>query len=257
MVTYNVLADRTRASERMPALFRVLEGAFADILALQEVTDWITRLLLDNPWAAAYHVSTIDGRKGPDRGGQLILSRHPITRSRSLQLSGRQQRTALVSTIDLAGTPMHVATCHLESYLEDGPVRARQLDEIFAALALPGEAMLLGDLNFGDGEPEQGRLQSAFADIWQHVHGDDPGYTWDIERSEMARVSSFPGEPSRRIDRILVRSNHYRGHAIEIIGNTPVHPDRRDLFPSDHFGLLAELRTTTARRTAVLGKTSS
>ncbi len=241
VVTYNVLADRMRVSERLPVLFDLLGGTRADIIALQEVTPWIARLLFDNAWTAGYQVSDVGHGKNPDRGGQLMLSRHPIIRSRSIELPGRQRRTALFTSIDLAGEHMQVATSHLESFLADGPTRAAQLDAIFTELRMPGHAMVLGDFNFGDGEREEGRVPAAFVDLWHELHPHRPGYTWNIEQSEMARVGSFPGEQSRRIDRILLRSDLYRGTAIDIIGNRPVHPDRHDLYPSDHFGLAATL----------------
>jgi hypothetical protein len=73
------------------------------------------------------------------------------------------------------------------------------------------------------------------------VHPKDPGYTWNIEVSDMARKGSFPGEPSRRLDRILVRSNVWVPEKIRIIGDKPVVPKNKELFPSDHFGLIATL----------------
>ena len=70
---------------------------------------------------------------------------------------------------------------------------------------------------------------------------DDPGLTWDIKKSKMAKKESFDGEKSRRIDRILVRSSAWQPKSIRIIGDEPVVPGERDLFPSDHFGLVGVL----------------
>ncbi|MEZ4428383.1 MAG: endonuclease/exonuclease/phosphatase family protein [Nannocystaceae bacterium] len=240
LVTYNVLADRVRVSERLPPLLELLARADADVIALQEVTDWIARLIHEQPWARGYYASTIGGRRAHP-GGQYILSRRPILRSSAIELAGRQRRTAVLSTIEAGGVELTVVTTHLESFLEDGPTRARQLDQIFERLQLEDDATLLGDLNFGDGEPEEARVPAEYVDLWRALRPDEPGFTWDIERSEMARVGSFPGEPSRRLDRIYLRSQRTRGRSIEIIGDQPVHPGRRELFPSDHFGLAATL----------------
>jgi endonuclease/exonuclease/phosphatase family metal-dependent hydrolase len=129
----------------------------------------------------------------------------------------------------------------MESYLEDGPVQAVQLDRMFARLRGAEHALLLGDLNFGDGEPESSHLEAGYEDRWIALHPGLPGYTWDIDRSDLARDSSFRGEPSRRLDRVLLRSSVWRGGAVTILGDRPVHPGKTDLFPSDHFGLLADL----------------
>lgn len=240
VLTYNVLADPLRVEERIPPLMSVLEKADADIIALQEVAPWFMQLLHQQPWVNAYHESKLDGARAYP-GGQYILSRHPIRACWAEVLPGRQRRTALYADIIIGPTAMRVATTHMESYLEDGPVRAAQLDRILARLQAAEHALFLGDLNFGDGEPESSHLSSSYEDIWLALRPDDKGFTWDMEESELARESAFPGEPSRRLDRILLRSKAWRGAAISIVGNQPVVPGKRDLFPSDHFGLAAEL----------------
>lgn len=43
------------------------------------------------------------------------------------------------------------------------------------------------------------------------------------------------------LDRILPRSNSWRPHRVQLLGTQPL-DELRFLFPSDHFGVLAELR---------------
>lgn len=240
VLTYNVLADRVGVRLRLPALFALMEEARADVLALQEVADWFLAPLHEQAWTEGLHACTFDGRRAAP-GGQYILSRYPILESRALVLPGRQRRTVVISRIQVAGAPIDVATTHMESFLEDGPTRAQQLDAIFAELSGSHDAIVAGDFNFGDGEPESSQLDPAFADAWTRLHPDDPGYTWNIERSQMARAGSFVGEPSRRLDRILVRSKRWVPDDARIIGDHPVQVGRGELFPSDHFGLVARL----------------
>ncbi len=71
---------------------------------------------------------------------------------------------------------------------------------------------------------------------------DAPGYTWDNERSAMAKKGAYTGEQSRRLDRILWRSAKWRPHTVRIIGTRPVAPHKPNLFPSDHFGLMGILQ---------------
>ncbi|MDD9936052.1 MAG: hypothetical protein OXT09_20740, partial [Myxococcales bacterium] len=67
----------------------------------------------------------------------------------------------------------------------------------------------------------------------------DLQFTWDIEKSPMAARGSFPGEPSRRLDRILVRLPGYQPSDVSVLGDEPV--GKNGVFPSDHFGLAARL----------------
>lgn len=242
VLTYNVLADPVGVELRIPRLLAIMREADADLLALQEVAPWFVEILAREGWLDAYQAARIDGQIALPNG-QMILSRYPIASSRARRLVGRQGRTVLISTIELGPDERFVlATTHMESFLEDGPTRAAQLDAIFAELA--GEAaptLFAGDLNFGEGEqPDTAHLDPAFVDLWTQLRPGEPGFTWDIERSPMAAAGSFVGEPSRRLDRVLLRATSWVGESIEILGDRSVAGDP-GLFPSDHFGLVATL----------------
>ena len=244
LLTYNVLADRAAEGERVPALLKALEESDADIIALQEVAPWFLRTLLAEPWVKDDYHTTMAQDEPLVARGLFILSKHPIERAYAQQLPGRQGRAVLVAAIDVHGRRTLVATVHLESPLDAGQTRASQLDIAFGLLADSGEAILLGDFNFGDGEkPEAGHLDKSFPDMWLALRPTDPGFTWNIEKSQMAAQGSFPGETSRRIDRILVKSKLWRPRSIRIIGNEPVVSGRRDVFPSDHFGVVGVLES--------------
>lgn len=240
LLTYNVLADATVARQRVPGLLAIIGQAKADIIGLQEVAPWFLRELRRQPWIERYHLSRCGGRVAP--GGQLVLTRFPIRGAICEVLPGPQRRVVVLARVALPGRMVAVATVHLESYLEDGPVRAKQLDRTFELLKPYPDAVLLGDFNFGDREqPETDRLDPGYTDPWRALHPDRPGFTWNIEKSEMARKGSFVNEPSRRLDRILVRIRGYSPRNIRIIGAAPAPGARPGVFPSDHFGLVAEI----------------
>ena len=246
LVTYNVLADPDTKAKRVPALLKLLDETDADIIVLQEAATWFLHSLRAEPWVSAGKYQFPTGQGGPIAArGLFIMAKHPIARFQAWPMPGRQGRALLVTTINIDGHTTLVATVHLESLLEAGPTRAAQLDLVFEKLRKPEEAILLGDFNFGDGEkPETTHLDPAYADAWSVLRPADPGFTWNIEQSPMAARASFPNESSRRIDRILVKSNFWKPKSVRIIGNHPLdpdNPDQPDLYPSDHFGLVAVL----------------
>ena len=107
------------------------------------------------------------------------------------------------------------------------------------------DVLFMGDFNFGDGEKEESVLpEHGFADLWKKLHPDEKGLTWNIEASEMARKGSFAGEASRRLDRIYLKGPAWQARSIRIIGEKPITPGEKTLFPSDHFGLHAVLVRT-------------
>ena len=240
VMTYNVLADPIEADKRLKAIIDIILSNQPDIIALQEVAPWfLDGLLNDSQVSAAYEGASF-GQSNPAPGGQYILSRYPIRESKAIRLSGRQGRTAIVVSIDIDGVETLVATTHMESALADGPIRAGQLGELFELVEGSNEAIVLGDFNFGDGENEESRIPGNFVDAWNELRQGDSGFTWNIESSPMAKRGSFPGEQSRRIDRVLFRTATYRADEIRIVGDKPISADG-SLFPSDHFGLVATL----------------
>jgi len=238
VMTYNILASRDRADQRVPSLLQILKSGSADVIALQEVSPWFMKRLFREEWMRDYR-SAPAGDSGAASGGLLILSKLPIEGYAFHKLESMQGRGVLVARLKTGNRVLAVATVHLESPLKAGKMRAVQLKAVLPFLAAADDAVLLGDFNFGDGEePETSTLPGDFADLWSTLCPGRPGYTWNIEKSIMARRASFPGERSRRLDRILLRSDYWRPRAVRIIGTQPVRKGRDDLFPSDHFGVL-------------------
>jgi endonuclease/exonuclease/phosphatase family metal-dependent hydrolase len=236
LVTYNVLVLPTHIEERAQPLFKILEDSDADIIALQEVGEWFTTMLAKSELSKKYaQVSTVTEWCG----GQFFLSKYRVKKTRCVPLPGKQWRTALIATFDIDGRDLTIATTHMTSALDAGAHRAEELKVIFNELEGKGDAMLMGDLNFGDGVPEVKAIPKDYTDFWTLLHPGEPGFTWDNEKSDMAGKSPerFTGEPSRRLDWIILRSDVWKPQSVEIIGNEPVIPGRKDIFPSDHFGV--------------------
>lgn len=240
-MTYNVLADQIEVKKRVPALFKMMQESDADVIALQEVAPWFVELLLKEKWVKNYHLPKEKDKVVVSRG-LLILSKGPITKMIADFLPSRQQRAYLVVETKIKGLDLMIGTCHLESPLESGEMRAKQLDIFFNFLNPAENALLLGDFNFGDGEkPETGKIPDTFLDVWQETNKGQPGFTWNIEKSSMAKKGSFPNEASRRIDRILVKSKVLKPKESKIIGDESL-DTKKELFPSDHFGLTGSLK---------------
>jgi endonuclease/exonuclease/phosphatase family metal-dependent hydrolase len=265
LLTYNVLATPIYAKLRTGAVLDILERSQADVIALQEVAPWMLGDIVGASWARGYHLVTQGGRAVAP-GGQLILTRHPIVEHRVDVLPGRQRRIVLLVVVEIDGRRLGVATSHMESFLEDGPIRAMQLRAMFPMLEGVDDAVLLGDMNFGDGEePETSTLDPRYRDAWLALKAGDPGMTWRNDDNPIAGFGAFVGEPNRRLDRILLRSEHWEPASIRIIGNHPAGkrdismadwrriavpqatpprdlPRSIDVFPSDHYGLVARYR---------------
>ncbi|GAA4214244.1 endonuclease/exonuclease/phosphatase family protein [Actinocatenispora rupis] len=124
--------------------------------------------------------------------GSALLSRLPVLAHGYHALpSGRRERFGLLwATVEFAGTPVTVATTHLDPWQPE--VRLAQATAVRDLLAAhPEPTVLLGDLNARPGTPEIAVLAAGRTDVWVAA-GTGDGHTFD---------STGPYE---RIDYVLV-----------------------------------------------------
>ncbi len=237
LLTYNVLVHDIETEARAKGLMQIMQDSDADIITVQEAAVWFTDALRGSDWARRYDRTP---QQAASCAGQMILSKFPVTQSDCMPLVGRQGQLALITTVQTPDGPLHIATSHLESPLVDAYTRMEQLAEISAKLGNTGDAIIAGDFNFGDEGPETMSLPKDYKDFWTTLRKGEAGFTWDNERSDMARLSleRFPGEESRRLDWILLRSDKWQPFKVQLVGDEPIKPGDKSLFPSDHFGVL-------------------
>ena len=106
----------------------------------------------------------------------------------------------------------------------------------------PSSPLLLQNWGPVDGPPP---LPGGWSDAWTHLHPGEAGLTYDPKSNPMLRQYKTPLR--RRLDRVFVRLRHWRLHAMEMLGQDALPGgglrfEGRPVLPSDHFGLLLELR---------------
>lgn len=223
--------------QRGPLIIRELLATNADVIALQEVGKTFYRSLRKRTGYA--HVTK-------NQCGLVVLSAFPIIRARASYLPGGYHCHELQRVwIRRSGRTLVFANVHLKSALKATRIRMQQLRKTFWVLrqTQQPDRFLIGDLNFGDGGPENALLRRTYRDPWRILRRGQKGYTWDRERSWLARKSSFVGERSRRLDRILVHSARLRSRSVRLFANRAY----GRWFASDHFGVLAVFEISPGR----------
>ncbi len=192
--------------------------------------------------------------------GNTVASRWPIADSEILTLpalDSGETRCALSVSIDAPFGEISFTCTHLNWKLHHGMVREAQVvplcDMVLRRRPRGGfPPIIVGDFNAEPDSSEISYVQGfesidgrsvMFYDAWR-VGGDGgPGYTWS-NRNAYAAIAL---EPERRIDYI------FSGYPIRVgerygVGKVEtcrvVCDDEKDgVWPSDHFGLYAEIRT--------------
>ncbi|HKO47627.1 MAG TPA: endonuclease/exonuclease/phosphatase family protein [Polyangiaceae bacterium] len=264
---------------RLPLIRRELERLQPEVVGLQEVlrfrpdsapdaplsaqNDQLTEIADGLGYRLAYGVASDYGRGL--KFGNAVLSRHPISAEQSFPLPGSESGEARSLLYVLCETPhgrLPVFVTHLNWKFHHGSIRQRQvafIAERVAELSPIGGAdlppVLMGDFNAAPDADEIRFLTGLcalegktvyFADAWVFA-GEGPGYTYDRANQYAAKAR----EPSRRIDYIFVRGpdRQFRGEPLraELAFNVAELGGAEPVWPSDHFGLVADLAITERR----------
>jgi endonuclease/exonuclease/phosphatase family metal-dependent hydrolase len=248
---------------RQPAIIETLHAIDADILGLQEVWEDDTRNQAAEIAAALgyehyvfAHNLEVDGR----RAGNAVVSRWPISRHEVAVLprdgagardDEGEERLCVFANVEGPRGPIQIYCAHLSWRSDHSGVRQAQVRAICefvrAQRPRPFPAVLVGDLNSVPASEEirmlTGRVAAPvpgvlFRDAWEEAGDGGAGYT--ISHANPYCYATLG--PQMRIDYVMAGQPKLGGaghvRTIRIIGDQPV----AGTHPSDHYGLVAELR---------------
>ena len=259
VLTWNLWHQFGPWQERQPAIAASLERLDPDIACIQEV--WVAD--------GEAQAETLAGRLGfhhvfssqwpdesPEKFGNAILSRWPLRRTEWRPLpapaDANELRTVLMAEIDGPRGPIQVFCTHLNWRFDQSAVRqdqvrfiARFIDDCRPRDDFP--PVFCGDLN-ADPVSDEIRMLTGkvavpvdklvFHDAWEVAGDGGPGFTW----SNANPYAALDLEPDRRIDYVLAGwpKSGGAGHHVScrVVGIEPID----GVVPSDHYGVLAELR---------------
>ncbi|HEY5376079.1 MAG TPA: endonuclease/exonuclease/phosphatase family protein [Polyangiaceae bacterium] len=273
VATINVWNKSGPWLSRLPLIRRELERLQPEIVGLQEVLRFRPDAALDLALSTSNDQATeiaeglgfhLAFGTAADWGnglkfGNAVLSRHKILSEQCLPLPGVESgetRSLLYALCETPHGQLPVFVTHLNWKFHHGSVRQRQVAAIAEHIArlapIDGTQLppvLLGDFNAAPDSDEIRFLTGLcalegktvyFADAWVFA-GEGPGYTYDRSNDYAVKAR----EPSRRIDYIFVRGpdRQFRGEPMhaELAFNAVDKNVAERVWPSDHFGLFADL----------------
>jgi endonuclease/exonuclease/phosphatase family metal-dependent hydrolase len=266
VLTQNLWHDMGPWPERARLVRQWIDRLHPDLIGFQEVLrgpgrDLAAELLQD----AGYHLEFAPAmRYWQDQRlefGNSVASRWPILDRETFPLphgAGGERRSALSVTVDSPVGPLSFTCTHLNWKFQHGEIRERQVTAL-AELVLgrrPKDGfppILVGDFNaepdsseirFLTGLESRGGRSVYFHDAWRvaGARRTDPeaGLTW-CNRNPYARANL---EPDRRIDYIFSGFPKRDGVGLLEVCRVVCDEPQNSVWPSDHFGVYAELRTT-------------
>jgi endonuclease/exonuclease/phosphatase family metal-dependent hydrolase len=256
IVTLNLWNGQRGVEQRMEVLLPQLLALQPHVVTLQEVIEKPGVMqqghLIASAMRAEYRFACVDAESVGGPIGNAIVSRLPITGERRLTLPGppHDRRGALRCEVTTPAGRVSVVTTHLSWELDAPHIREQQvlaLDEF--ARANPGElpTLMTGDFNctpdslvhqFLTGRASLAGRGTYWRDCFQRRHPHSDGFTWSVRNPYVARSV----ERNRRVDYVFVGPMKDGGpgaiqHArvvMDLSGDDSI-------FPSDHFGVFAEI----------------
>lgn len=253
VITINTLFERESWMQRRELLVAGLAAQQADLIGLQEVilpednSAWLAQQL-NMPYVQLVPY------KGLDNYGAAILSRYPFTQQETLDL-GSQDRIAQYVQVEVDGQPLVFCNGHYYWYPGPHPEREKQVQLLLDWLGkLPHDIPIvaLGDFNGMPQTPAITLMREQFTSAYAAYHGHEPEYTCPTPlkkhrswRYKLVKYlfSSWLNRTLRpwhgTLDYIFI-NQHLRVRDCQLILTSPA-PNNPILYPSDHFGIAAEL----------------
>jgi endonuclease/exonuclease/phosphatase family metal-dependent hydrolase len=253
------------SSERYAALTAEIEALDPTILGLNEVTMTGLATLLASPHIRAnYDVTELPSC--PNRSirthGCALFSKIPFTECYVVGPGPMSTaRPAVVGVFSIGGARVAVCAVHTTAHqtAKNRAIRAHEIGQVnlfLRARAPAGGHFIIGDLNLHTLSEDAVVNDNALLDLWAETHfssgggdggdGDgDPGYTFDPHTNSMVK-RYIPAEARRmRLDRILCSTGTTLRPTtpVRLWADTAVDA-RRQIFLSDHYGLVVDLVCT-------------
>ena len=229
-----------------------------DVVCLQEVVERGERN--QARWLAEatgrYHAFGPGGRFEDGAWGVGVLSRWPVDDTHVTRLTALDEDDEMRVLLHARTAGVDVFCTHLNWQMHHGKVREAQMLEVVDAIAAqadpasPLPPILAGDMN---AEPDSNEIRflcglatlqgrsAFFQDAWRVAGGKGPGWTWDNRNPNAFKDR----EPSRRIDYVLVGWRRDDGAGVIESARVVCERALTGTFASDHFGLVADITTTT------------
>jgi endonuclease/exonuclease/phosphatase family metal-dependent hydrolase len=239
IATLNTWATFGPHEKRWNCFLNQLTHACPQLLFLQEATDaqLLERIKASTPLQHAIHVP---------KTGLAILSISPFLSNQSSTYAVASKfesyaRGFIAVTLAIGKHVIAAANTHLSWRAEDAETRAHQVTELLEAVERDKvPALLAGDFNDTSESVCIGRvLEKRYRDLYRMIHPSTPGITWDNHNPFIQGHSSK--FPDRRIDFLFADqriTKQWRLTSCDLAFNQL---DQSGIYPSDHYGVIAEL----------------
>lgn len=225
--------------DRWHYFFSELGRLDLDILLLQEVFDPSLLEQIAKGTHLIHHVIA-------PKTGLAIATRVPVSSQDTAIFQTKSEledydRGMALAALEINSQKITAVNTHLSWKPEDSVTRLGQAKELIDRLrGIENRILLAGDLN---DVPDSATLEwiraSGYRDLYASCHPNDTGYTWD-NRNPFVQSHSVQ-LPDRRIDFLFLDQKWWEQVKVTLCDVYFNRPNATGIYPSDHYGLVAEI----------------
>jgi endonuclease/exonuclease/phosphatase family metal-dependent hydrolase len=265
VVTLNMLGDLSRWEHRSDLLVEQLIDLSPDVVMLQEVSlpenpaAWLSEQLNLRLNENQYYKEFVSPKTGTwgKREGIGTLSRIPVESHESIPLGG-QGRVAQKIRINLNNHPVLLMNTHLFWQTGQSDERIRQVRRLIDWSEEGSEnipVLVCGDFNDTPDSLAIYLMKEKYKSAHETVQLEEPAYTYPTPLpvsilyllKTIVRFFPYLNIKAIKLDRRSVLDYIFVNHQVEVLDCQLVfvksHPENWKIYASDHFGLIAEVRS--------------
>jgi len=258
--TYNIRNTTDRYDERRDLLKGTIHETKADIMALQEVAfgkgGQLDYLVSNGVGVELYEQYNAESQMkfhelhvlSPDfriDGNSIIASKEfgndkgKFLKHEFLHISGCRVVHRILFELT-NGIKVWIVNCHLHHVIEHTIVREFQAKDVcnwmVPAMRITGNVILMGDFNTSPQEPAYAIYKNfGFQSAHVAIHSEEPKKTFPTG----IQAPFMDTDPDGTFDYIWFQGDSVKPLNIKIFGDKPK-PGDDTIYPSDHYGLIAE-----------------
>ena len=240
IITLNTWGNSGPYQDRWNLFLEELERYHPDVLCLQEVFE----LTLPEKIKKKFSFQNVSASY---EAGLVIMTRFPkfseqVLSYESISPSEQQNRQAILVGLKIKSKEIIIANTHLAWKTEDEPVRYRQVQELLQTIPIKGYPVLLaGDFNDTIGsKPVEEIKKAGYVDLCSISHPGERKITWD-NQNPFIRTHSVKF-PDRQIDFLFLHKQLLRTITVKTCKIAFNRPNQNGIYPSDHYGVFAEIK---------------
>jgi endonuclease/exonuclease/phosphatase family metal-dependent hydrolase len=238
IVTLNTWGTDGPFEKRWEALLEELSQINPEIICLQEVFDPELIERIQKTFGFMNVLMSL-------RSGLALMTKCELASEKTFPYETQSPtesylREVILAELKTVTGKFLITNTHLAWKSEDDQIRIGQVKELIAAVENETSGIVLaGDFNDIPTSPAMQELKhSGYRDVYEMLHPRKDAWTWD-NRNPFIQTHSTQF-PDRRIDFLIVDETFIKKNKLKKCELAFHHPNAKGIYPSDHYGLVAE-----------------